>query len=859
MITNLLRRLRSWIRWREIDAGLGDELEFHRAEIQRDLEGRGVTSEDAARASRRRMGNGTLAREDARQVWIWRWMDGLWQDVAYAMRTFRRDRIFSLVALLTLTLGIGAATAIFSVVDAVVLRPLPYGEPSRLVQVTAGQAGQLSLNQYDAVAAGARTLESVGAAKLEMSLTPTSAGDRPIPDYACTLNLFDVLGVRPQLGRTFVSSDADQHVAVLYHEWWMRQFGGDPTVIGRSITLDDVPYEVIGVMPADFRFSYRRPVDVFIPADAEARSHFANSGVWLTVARVGASRTLGEARAELSVISRRLESADSRYAHRQMTMTPLLEAVIGAPTQTRLFVLLGAVAFVLLIACVNVASLLLTRSHGRARELAVRAAIGAARSRLVRQLLTETMLMACIGGGGGVLLARWTLAAIVGLIPSSVPRVGSTAIDGSVLVIALALSVASGVVSGLAPAWRVSRRDLHDALKDGGPVAAPGAARSGGLFVFAETALALVLLIGAALMIHSFDLLTQVDPGFDASHLVTISLLGHPPPARIRDLVQRAHGLPGVTDVSAADFVPFFGFTMSEDLEVQGRPATPFDPSNIVNSEWVLPGYFRMLGIPIVRGREFGDRDIAGAPLVAIINQAVVRKHFPTEDPMGLRIYGGDGWYQVVGIAKDVRWGSLAVDAPPAVYFPSLQGAAWQVRGFTILARMDPSAHVSLQTLKTAAANALGGADAIYQVQSMDAMIAGSVQQSKFQAVLLGMFGTLALVLAVVGIFGVTSYAVVQRTREIGVRLALGAQRSDMLRLILGGTARPVVAGLIVGLFGAVLATRTIAAFLFQIKPTDAPTYAATAGLFLTVALVAAAIPAYRATQVDPVITLRQE
>lgn len=862
---NILRRLGLWVRWRRFDADMREELEFHRAEIQRTLEAQGASPDDAARESRRRMGNATLAREDARQIWIARWMDGLRQDVRYALRTFRRDWVFSSVALLTLTLGIGAATAIFSVVYALALRPLPYADSGRLVRINTSEAGRLSLEQYDALLAQTHSLAGVAAARMEVSaFRSASTGDR-VRDYTCTLNLFDVLGVKPQLGRTFVSSDADQRVAVLDHTWWAKEFGSDPKILGQSIVLDDVPYQVIGVMPAEFEFPYGRSGQAWIPADAEARAHYGRDGEWLTIGRLRPSMSISTARAELALISNRLaDSNPRRYLHRPLSTLPLLEAIIGVSVQTRLFVLLSAVALVLLIACVNVASLLLTRSQARTRELAVRAAIGADRRRLVRQLLTETILMGCLGGAAGVFLAQWMLRAIVGLIPSSVPRIGSIAVDGTVLFVAFALSVGAGITSGLMPAWRVSRRELHDALKDGAPVAAPvGIARVGTWFVFAETSLALVLLIGAGLMIHSFDLLMGVDPGFDRSHLMTITLTlnGPQPPGRIRDLLERARGLHGVTDASGADLVPFFGFTTSTNLQVQGRPTTAFDPSNNANIERVLPGYFQMLGIPLVRGRDFSDRDVEGAPLVALINESAASRYLAGENPIGLRIYGEDGWYQIVGIVKDVKWHSLADDPPPAMYFPLLQSrllAYSRVTLVTMLVRMNPAMSVSVQDLRAEAANAMGDAS-ISDVQSMDALIARSVQQWKFQAVLLGMFGALALIIAVVGIFGVTSYAVVQRTREIGVRLALGAQRSDMLRLILGSTARPVVGGLVVGLFGAVVATRTLAAFLFQIKSTDAPTYAMTAAIFFVVALIAATIPAYRATLVDPIATLRQD
>lgn len=848
---------------------LADDLRDHLERQTEENIALGISPEEARRQAHIALGNLALIEEDTRVVWIWRWPDRVRQDVGYAVRTFRRDWGFTVVTLVTLALGIGAATAIFSIVYAIALKPLPYANSSSLVQVLGTPAANLSLQQYDAILGQTDVFAGIAGAKFEMSSMPGASGDQHVQDLACTPNLFDVLGVRAEVGRTFAPSEAEGPVVVLDHEWWMRQFGGDRSIVGHVISLSGASYQVIGVMPADFRFPYARPADAWIPADAGARAHTERGTDWLTIARFRPGRSVASAQAELSLISTRLASMDpQRYGERPLRAVPVLEAVIGTAVRTRLLLLLSAVSLVVLIACVNVASLLLTRSRSRSRELAVRAAVGASRRRLVQQVVTETVVISLLGGAAGVLLARWTLDGIVALIPSSIPRVGSIAINGVVLCCAFALSLATGVLAGMMPAWRISRTRMHDTLKDGAPVmAVPGVARAGAIFVFAETSLAVVLLIGAALVIHSFDLLVHEDPGFDRSGLVAVTLdLWHRyPPAEISDLLDRARRIPGVRSVTAGDYsaIPFQNATLLADLHVQGHPQSQaWDRKTATAVEHVTPGYFRGMGIDIVRGRGFTERDVNGAPFVAVINDAEARKDFSSEDPIGKRIGGiqdGSHWYQVVGIVSDSKRESLADDDTAIVYFPLLQGSEWEHGPLTLLFRMNPTLHMPAPDLQGKIEQALGPGITITRFQSMDAMIARSLQQSKFQAVLLGLFGALALVLAVVGIFGVTSYAVVQRTHEIGVRLALGAQRSEMLRLIVGSTARPVLAGLVVGLLGAVLATRTIAALLFQIKPTDVRTYAVTAALFLGVALLASAIPAYRASRVDPVVTLRQE
>jgi putative ABC transport system permease protein len=854
----ILRRLRFLRRTEAFDREFKEELEFHRAELQASLEREGQP--DPSFESRRRMGNLTLAREESREVWLWRGLADFRQDVRYALRTGRRDPLFSCLALITLALGIGATTAIFSIVYAIAIARLPYRNPTALVEIHGRDLGSsLSLEQFGAVVSQSRTLSGVAAGRLEMSRL---AGDEPnpqVPDVACTENIFDLLGVHAQVGRTFGPADVGRRVAVLSHDWWVQRFGGDPGIVGRSISLNATPYEVVGVMPASFRFPYNRSPALWIPADEGAKAHTEHSGVWLTVARLAAGNSIAAARSELALISDRLPT-DPRYPDRRLSVLPLLDAVVGRPVRNRLFVLLGAVALVLLIACVNVASLLLTRSRARTRELALRAAIGADRRRLVRQLITEAILIGLLGGVAGLLLARWTLATLIALIPSGVPRVESIAIDQSVLLCACALSLLSGLLIGILPAWRLCIRALHDELQTGFSLTAPtGTARAGAVFVFAETALAVVLLVGAGLMIRSFALLIQVDPGFNARNIVAITLAERQSSATLEQLRERAKQLPGVREVSGADLVPFQGLTHSSDVQVQGRPVPPFDETNLANVERVMPGYFRMLGLPIVRGREFTDGDRTGAPAVAVINEAAVRRFFPHENPLGTHIYSGFGWPEIVGIAKDARWRSLADEAPPAMYFPILQAPTNFKNGASLLLRMDPSRRISVTDLKAEATAAFSPLAHVFDVQTEDSLVARSAQQWRFQAVLLGTFGALALLLAVVGIFGVTSYSVVQRTREIGVRLALGASRTDMLRLIVAGTARPVIAGLFFGLFGAIIGTRALAAFLFQLKPTDPTTYAAASGVFLVVALSAATLPAYRATRVDPAMTLRHE
>ncbi len=818
-------------------------------------------------------------------------MNAIWQDLRYGARMLLKKPGFTLIAVITLALGIGANTAIFSVVQAALLSPLPYDESSRLVVVWQSypQRGMdlvpMSFPNFVDLRDQAQVFEEVGVfGNISMSLTGSGEPER-ITGMRVSATLLPISGVAPLMGRAFLPEEdrpGGNRVVTLSHGLWQRRFGADPQIVGENIILDDQSRTVVGVMPPDFDFPppfkitfASIPVtypsaDFWVPVALDANTQGRGSRNFGMIGRLKPGVTLQQARAEMNTIARRLEQ---QYAGGntglELRLLPLYEQVVGKVGPV-LYLLFGAVGFVLLIACANVANMLLARSAGRASEIAIRLALGASRWRLIRQLLTESLLLSLLGGGLGLLLASWAVDLIVAISPDSLPRVKEVGINGPVLGFTLLISLLTGIVFGLAPALQASKPDLNEALKEGGRSAAGsfGRSRLHGLFVVAEVALALVMLVGAGLMMNSFVRLQRVNPGFNPENLLTVrvslpqSRYGQTPQQTsfYQQVIQRFETLPGAQSVSAIDTLPFQNEN-NGGLRIEGYAPSSFYDRPQANYRTISPSYFRVMGIPLRRGREFRPDDVAGQPGVAIINEEAARRFWPNQDPIGKRI-SPDGagfppgvWLSIVGIAGDVRHSTLDAAPKPEVYWAYPQ---YPVRSLTFVLRTT----IEPMSLAAAARKEIWAVDQdlpITRLQTMEGLISASIAQQRLYLSLMGVFAAVALLLAAVGIYGVMSYAVAQRAHEIGIRMALGAQTSDVLKLVVGQSMKLTMMGVAVGLVTAFGLTRLITNLLFGVSATDPATFVAVALLLTGVALAACYIPARRATKVDPMMALRTE
>ncbi len=798
-------------------------------------------------------------------------MGAFLQDLRYGVRMIFKYPGFTLAAVLTLVLGIGANTAIFSVVNAVLLRPLPYPQPERLLALRSNE----SLPDLDDIKEQSRSFESIGGAVIQPHDFTMEAEPLQVQAALVNADLFKTLGGEAAIGRV-ISAEEDrsgaERVVVLSHGFWLRHFGGDQHVIGRQIPLSGNNYTVIGVMRPDFSMPLESP-DVWValrvanPLAAGVRGvHFLR-----TYLRLKPDVTLAQAQTEMDGINGRLAQAyPDENRERTRRLMPLHERVTGE-VRTALLILFGAVGLVLLVACANFSSLLLARSAARQQELAIRAALGADRGRLVRQVLTESLLLAILGGAGGLVLAMWGVDLLMALKPADLPLVAAVGIDARVLAFTFGVSVLTGVVFGLAPALSSSRLDLNDVLKEGGRGGSVGVLRQRvrSVLVVSEIALALMLLIGAGLLIKGFWHLRNVDPGFSPDNLLTMRI--ELPESRYKEiplqtqfrqnLLERLNSLPGVQAAMVSE-LPLSGDQLTHNFVIDGRPPLDVGTEPELNTRTVGGDYFRAMNIPVLQGRDLTPQDRAEAPMVGVVNESFVRQYFPDESPVGKRIRWARvepvQWMTIVGVVGDVKHFGLNQPEEPAFYSSYLQQEQpWKRWTYLVVrSNVDPTA---LANQVKSEVWALDKLLPVTRVKTMSDVMSASIASQRFNLTLMSVFAVTALLLAAVGIYGVIAFSVTQRSHEIGVRIALGAQTSDVLRLVVGQGLKLVLIGIGIGLVGAFAVTRLMQSLLFGVSATDPATFVALAVLLAAVALLASYVPARRATRVDPMVSLRYE
>ena len=798
----------------------------------------------------------------------------MFSDLRYAFRQLVKNPGFAGVAILTLALGIGACTAIFSVINGVLLRPLDYPAPDRIVVIRETNLPQfpefsVSPPNYLDWAKQTKSWQYLAAySGAQVNLTGEGEPQRLVAVKA-TAHYFDVYQIKPILGRTFVPEEdapGRDHVVVLSHPFWQRVFGGEANVVGRSIQLSGEPYTVIGVAPPHFGEASK--VDIWAPMGfkpdetaADARGgHYLN-----VIGRLRPSVNITSARAELELLAAQLarQYPDSNLGW-GVTMSPILDYSVR-DVRPILYTLLGAVGCVLLIACANIANLLLARATARHRELSIRTALGASRARLVRQLLTESVLLGLAGGAAGMLLAHWGLDLLLALAPSTLPRTGDIHLDASVLIFSLALSVLTGVIFGIAPALLAAHSDVQEGLKQGARGSTDARGRLRGALVVLEVAFALVLLGGAGLLARSFMRLTHVDPGFVPEHATVLRLAlpekkyekSEQQLAFADALLSRLRMLPGVQAAGLTHSLPLISDWVL-DFKIEGRPEVP--PADLPNTNYysVTPDYFRAMGIRLIRGRLFNQHDDARAPRVAVINETLARQFFPNEDPIGKRILvtnGPDVWREVVGIVADIKQYGVDKETTSQTYEPYAQ---YPFRSLNVVLRTSDSGAALAGALRPAV-YAIDKDQPVGTIQPLEEILGATIAKQRFAMLLLIVFSSVALVIAAVGIYGVMAYSVVQRTGEFGIRMALGAQRSDVLRLVLSHAGKLVSLGLVIGLGATFAASRLMGSMLFQTNAHDPLTFSLTTLLLAAVAIAACLLPARRATRVNPIEALRTE
>jgi putative ABC transport system permease protein len=811
-------------------------------------------------------------------------MEKVWHDIRYGFRMLCRTPGFTLVAMLTLALGIGANTAIFSVVNAVLLRPLPFPGSGQLISVTQVDPARPTLNtiaisftKFRAIRDESHSFESFGAYYASTLSLVTSREPELVPAARASLDFFRTLGTTPALGRSFLPEE-DQpggaDVAVISDGFWHSHFGGDPSVIGKTLTLDGKSVAVVGILPPGFRFPMQFPEpQIWLPRvfEVDFLNHqqvYSGAGYLNLVGRLRPGESMAKAQAELDTINANYRWQFGSYADPKFGLfTAALEESLVGTLRPSLLVLLAAVGFVLLIACANVASLLLVRATTRQKEIAIRKALGASRWSLIRQLLSESVLLALLGGGLGIALAAALVPLLRAISPGTVPRLEQTSVDGTVLLFTLGVCLLTGLASGLVPAFQISGRDLHDTLKEGGRGSADGSARSRfrSLLVVAEVAVALVLMTGAGLLIKSFARLMQVNPGFQSQSLMTFPVTlpraryaGADQQAQFyQQMLEQTRTLPGVQSAGFASTVPLGGVTPYIFFCPEGMACQGIGRDPVIAQSHVSPGYFETMHTPLLRGRLFTDQDVAGGNNVAIVNRSLADHYWPNQDPIGKHLMNSRDKIQreVVGVVADVRFSSLSTAAFEQMFLPMAQ-SPWPSATLVVRSQSDPASLVSAVRQQFAK---LDPTLPVSGILSMDEVVSASVAQPRLIMQFVGIFAGLALLLAAVGIYAVMAYSVNQRQQEMGIRMALGAQPRDILRLVVGHGMGLTLAGVVLGVTGSFALTRLLVSLLFGTRATDPLAFCAAAVLLAAAAFLACYIPARRATRLDPMLALRYE
>ncbi|MCU1261600.1 MAG: hypothetical protein JWO80_4485 [Bryobacterales bacterium] len=870
-------RWRGYFRRASTDAELAREIQSYVDIETSDNIARGMDAREASDAAIRKFGNSTLIREEIYEMKSIVFIETFVQDVRYGVRTiFRGSPGFAFVAILALTLGIGLSTAMFSVFSTILLRPLPYRDSQSLVMVWENNRVR---NHPTNVIAPAdfldwRTRNHVFegmSAIAYYSDTLTGVGEpEQIAGHGVNANYLSLLGVQPILGRSFTVEEdrpGAAGVVVISHQFWMRNLGGQVSALGRQITLDGLPCTVIGILPPNFKSvgaapDFLRPVRLNPAIDYRAKS---GRGM-RSIARLKPGVTLNQARAEMDDIARRLEAEHPKFnTGWGVTLVPIDDQITGA-ARPALFVLMGAVAFVLLIACANVANLLLARAAARDRELAVRVSLGAGTGRIVRQLLTESMILSGAGCLFGSLVAAWSVRSIRALAPRDIPRIDELSLDWHVLAFTAGIGLLAGILFGLAPAFHAVKSGLANKMRAGRGNSG-SQRRAGSFFILIETALALMLLVGAGLMIRTLFHMQAVDPGFDAKRVLTMLVIlnssKYQEPARqvefFERTVQELRRIPGVESAASIAGLPFAGLASATSFTVVGRPEPPPGQSPVTDVRVIHRDYFQTMHIPLLRGRNFDSRDDRpGAPRTFVISKELARSVFPNEDPIGKSLVvamADTKPGEIVGITGDILHYALDGDVKPMVYYAMPQ----LPMSYASLVLRTAGGPMSFASQAIAAIHSIDRDQPVTEVEPMEQLLAGSIARTRYAMLLLAIFAGVAMLLAAAGIYGVTSYAVVRRTQEIGIRMALGAQRRNVLTMIMRQSMTPVVAGVAAGLCGALALRRLLASLLFGVGPADPATYTGVVAFLLAVAIAACMLPARRATKVNPVKALNYE